>query len=502
MKGEKTPLNPGKDIGSGTFAPKSQQNATEGLTSEEAAELLLELGPNKLDAVGKESFLSILLVQCKNVIFLLTTVAATICYFTGEDVKASVLLGIVFCVCLTNAIGEYSGQDAGAALAGMQAKQALVLRNGEKVPVPAEDLVDGDVVFIQIGDVVPADMLVLEAEDILVDEGLLTGESMEVAKTVVPKTNTETAFPSNIMYKDTNVVSGRGKGIVQATGMRTQVGLIAKRLDKLPPALNPLQKSINRLGGFIGMACAVMLVVAFLISYSTKYQNPMSPCPDDDDQCFLLGSIVRGLLMAVSLIPHGLPLVVMVMLRVGAQEMAKINACVTKKTAVDYLGAATVICTDKTGTLTEGKMAAQTLVGFARQPAAKQGAEIRVSFYPMRGLSPNGGVFAEGALSAAARSTMDAKFDLKKVRQTYSVPGLIDLGAPLEPGQSPAGAEGSITKAHLACAFLSTHNSTMSQDAENGAWTVTGNMTDAALKVAAAKGNLWDGRVLGLSFSP
>jgi len=411
MSGEKTPLAPGLGAGGGgTFAP------AQGLSSAEAAQLLIEIGPNKLDAVGKESFLSILLCQCKNVIFLLTTVASIICFFTGEDVKASVLLGIVFCVCLTNAIGEYSGQDAGAALSAIQASKALVLRDGVQVEKPAEDLVDGDVVFVQIGEVVPADMLVLQSEDMLIDEGLLTGESMEVAKTVEPKKGSETAFPSNILYKDTNMIAGKGVGLVQATGMRTQVGLIAKRLDKAPPALNPLQKSINRLGGYIGLTCAVMLVVAFLISYTTKYQNPMNPCSDDDDQCFILGSIVRGLLMAVSLIPHGLPLVVMVMLRVGASEMFKREACVTKKTAVDYLGAATVVCTDKTGTLTEGKMAAQTLVGFCRQPAAKQGAPVQLDFYPLRGLSPNGGIYAQGALTDDMRSKMDGQFDWKQRR--------------------------------------------------------------------------------------
>jgi magnesium-transporting ATPase (P-type) len=569
MAAETTALAPGPSAGHGTFAP------TEGLSSAEAAERLKRLGPNKLDAMGKESLLSIMVVQGKNVIFLLTTVAACICYTTGEDVKATVLLAIVFCVWLTNSIGEYSGQDAGDALAKLQASEARVLRDGVEVVKPAEELVDGDIVFVEIGDVIPADMLVLKSEDILVDQGLLTGESMEVAKSVDPK-DAKSAFASNILYKDTAMISGRGQGCVIATGMRTQVGLIAKRLGKtstktvyLPkmindvqvlmerddstweaintdyksnspgleyrttknlndvmekgflkwgdvmtgfdegdwvrmqilstdaPSLNPLQKSINRLGGLIGLACAVMLVVAFLISYLTKYQNPMSPCADDDNQCFVLGSIVRGLLMAVSLIPHGLPLVVMVMLRVGAHEMLLRNACVTKKSAVDYLGAATVICTDKTGTLTEGKMAAQTLVGFCRQPTASQGTPVKVSFYPLRGLSPNGGIYAEGALTDDMRKGMDATFDLRLRRQTYETPGVVDLGAPLEPGQKPVGLEAVTAKAHLACAFLSTANSIMSQDGEIGSWSVSGNMTDAALKVAAAKGGLWDGRGYG-----
>lgn len=500
MENEKTPLNQPQEAGKSNYGTLDK-----GLTSEQAAELLKELGPNKLEAAGKESLLSILIVQTKNVIFLLTTVAATICYLTGEDVKATVLLTIVGSVCLANAIGEYSGQDAGEALASLQAVQARVLRDGVEVLKPAEELVDGDVVFIEMGDVVPADMLVLTSEDILIDEGLLTGESMEVKKMVNPpkkevkdgeQAEDHEAFPANILYKDTNVVSGRGSGLVQATGMRTQVGLIAKRLDKEPPKLNPLQKSINRLGYLLGIVCGIMLTVAFLISYFTKYQNPMSPCQEDDDQCFVLGSLLRGLLMAVSLIPHGLPLIVMVMLRVGAHEMLLRQACVTKKSAVDYLGAATVICTDKTGTLTEGKMSASALVGFARKPSAEEASAVPLTFYPLKGMSPNGGLFAEGSLTKEMKEKMDGKWTLQSKRDAYSMPedGVIDLVQPPELGPAPAadGLQGGYAKAHIAAAFLSTYSSVIKQNRENGKWTCEGNMTDAALRVAAAKGGLWD----------
>jgi Ca2+-transporting ATPase len=240
---EKAPLA-GTGAGYGTLSGEHP-----GLTSAQAAELLARLGPNKLDAAEKESFFSILVVQCKNVIFLLTTIAATICFLTKEETKATVLLCIVFFVCITNALGEYSGQDAGEALASLSAKNAQVLRDGKEVEIPAEELVEGDVVKISIGDKVPADMILLEGEDVSVDQGLLTGESVEARKTVEPvdpEKEKDLVYKTNILYKDTLLVEGAGKGEVIATGMRTQVGNIAKRLDKESPKLNPLQNSINR----------------------------------------------------------------------------------------------------------------------------------------------------------------------------------------------------------------------------------------------------------------
>jgi Ca2+-transporting ATPase len=481
---EKSPLNPSGKGGYGTISDDHP-----GLTTERAKELLKELGKNKLEAPAKESFFSILVVQSKNVIFLLTSIAASICELTGDHVKAIVLICIVIFVCGCNAIGEYTGQDAGAALASLGAAQAKVLRDGEPVTIEAEDLVDGDVVFVENGEIVPADMVILECSDVLADEGLLTGESIEVAKSLEPKLKEGSTFASNVLYKDTACVAGKAKGEVVATGMRTQMGLIAKNMKKDPPKPNPLQKSINELGKLIGYACMAMLVVAFLLSYYTRYQNPMNPCADDDEKCFLLGSIVRGLLMAVSLIPHGLPFVVMVMLRVGAHEMLLKKAVVTKKTAVDYLGAATTICTDKTGTLTQGKMAVQTLVGVCRSVAGAQGVPVTLEFYPLCGLAPNGGIFAEGVLTQDMKRKMDLQFDITKERQSYETPGVVDMGQN-DITSEPSSQEERMLKAHLACAFLSTYGSIMKFDGEKEAWKCSGNMTDAALRVAAAKGGL------------
>merc|ERR1719359_941029 len=217
-----------------------------------------------------------------------------------------------------------------------------------------------------------------------------------------------------MVFSATSIVSGQGRGKVTSTGMRTQVGLIAKRLkpgdDDKKAELNPLQKSINALGGVIGIICCIVVVVATGIGYLMRYQNPTSPCPDDDDMCLLLSSIVQGLIMAVSIIPHGLPFVVMVMLRVGSIEMAKKNGLVLRKSAVDYLGATTTICTDKTGTLTEGKMTAVSTIGFVRDGSSSATTK-KHAFYPVKGFNPNGGVFPEEQLNEATKPQIERQFE-------------------------------------------------------------------------------------------
>lgn len=495
------PLRPQSSSGSNregyysTFAEIQK----EGLSSKEAKARLERDGPNILDPPAKESFLSIFLAQGKNMIFLLTTVAASITYLMGDETRTYVLMAIVLFVSTMNAVGEYAGQDAGAALAGMSSETAIVIRDGMDKSVASRDLVVGDIVRIRMGDVVPADMRVTETVDLQTNESVITGEAHEKTKTLTP-TETDTAFQTNMMYSATSVVSGQGKGEVTATGMKTQVGLIAKRLQGHSVAetdVNPLQKSINFLGLVIGAACCVIIVTATSISYFTGYQNPMSPCADDDDLCLLLSSASRGLLMAVSLIPHGLPFVVMIMLGVGSGEMSKRNGLVTRRSAVDYLGATTVICTDKTGTLTEGKMTAQALCGFCRETEAGQAKPSPLVFYPLRGLNPNGGLFSEAILSDDAKKRMDGRFDFRSKRQTFAEPGLPDL-SDRESAEPVQGVDAMMARAHLACGFLNCYGTEVVGDEGTHAWSTKGNMTEAAVKVAAAKGGLWDEGGAGL----
>jgi len=283
----------------------------------------------------------ILLKQLWSAIFLLTALAALLSFWLGEWNKARCLVTIILIVCIANAIGEYSGQDAGTALVNMSAKKARVLRGGVATEVDVQDIVFGDVVLLRAGEMVPADMMVIESVDLKCNEAVLTGEPHEVAKTMEAK-EAGVAFPTNMLFSMTSVTTGYGMGEVTATGMKTQVGLIAKRLksNKDSSELNPLQRSINLLGLTVACGVCVGIVIATAIAYYTGYENPGDrPCPENDEYCLLQKSILRGVIMSVALIPHGLPFVVMIMMRVSAQEMLAKGGKVAKVTAVDHLGA-------------------------------------------------------------------------------------------------------------------------------------------------------------------
>mmetsp|Transcript_104818 Transcript_104818/g.296554 ORF Transcript_104818/g.296554 Transcript_104818/m.296554 type:complete len:1177 (-) Transcript_104818:82-3612(-) len=455
-----------------------------GLSSAEARRRLQRFGENVLDTAGKESFLAILLTQAKNVIFLLTSCAAVLSWLMNDRLKAYCLVGIVVVVCTINAVGEYTGQDASAELTKLTAARATVMRDGALCQVDTRELVPGDVVHLIAGEIVPADMLVLQSVELNTNESVLTGEPNEVLKTVMAR-DPAAAFPTNMVFSSTAVVSGSGVAEVRETGMRTQVGLIAKELKPTNKDHNPLQKSINMLGAVIGVICVCVVFVASTTSFVVRYQNPANPCPDDDDKCFFMGSVLQGLIMSVSIIPHGLPLVVMIMLRVGADEMGKRNAIVVRKTAVDYLGATTVVCTDKTGTLTEGKMTATRLTGFVRFPGPGLAVRRALRFYPLKGFHPSGGVFREEDLTDERMAAMDSIFDVSQSEADYSA-AAPDLGLPGAPG-----VEAALARVQLAAAFVNCHGTSIEQG-EGGVWRSVGNMSEAALKTAAAKAHMRD----------
>eukprot|EP00931_Biecheleriopsis_adriatica_P038315 TRINITY_DN21955_c0_g2_i1.p1 TRINITY_DN21955_c0_g2~~TRINITY_DN21955_c0_g2_i1.p1 ORF type:complete len:1246 (+),score=256.63 TRINITY_DN21955_c0_g2_i1:118-3855(+) len=488
---ESSPLmtnNTRATAGAGTFS------AREGLTCAEAAQRLLSDGPNVLDPPPKEGPLEILFRQTQSVVFLLTTIAAAISYGTGDETKAYILMGAVCLVALLNTIGEYTSQDAGSALAQMAAPTSTCMRDGTAIEVETSKLVVGDVVLVATGDVVPADMLILEAVDLTTNESLLTGEPHDISKSVQAK-DPAAAFLSNMLYSSTSVVSGHGKAEVVDTGMRTQVGIIAKRLaqKKSLTEKNPLMISVNKLALLLAQILGCVIVIAFAVAYYMGYQDPAKPCAAGDQKCFLVSSLIRAVVMAVALIPHGIPLLCTIMLRVGSSEMAKNNAIAMKISAVDYLAATTVICTDKTGTLTEGKMTASAISALYQEDGSTI-KESSLSLYPLKGLSPNGGIFLSSDLSAERKTRMDDRFDSKSaVRQSFEQPGLPDLGRPQSLTQGDSSSpHGLLARAHLSCAFLTCYGTKLFRDSQSGAWETTGSMTEAALKVAAAKGGYWD----------
>lgn len=450
--------------------------------------------------------LRIFIRQMQSVIFLLTSIAAVASYSLGDKYKAAILFFVVLFVIVLNTVGEYSSQDAGNALCKMAAPRTACIRDGREMLIEAAALVVGDVVVIKAGDVVPADMVILEAIDLKTNEAVLTGESSEVMKSVDLQ-DPKAPFKSNMLYSSTEVLSGFGKAEVTDTGMCTQVGLIAKRLgqNKSITEKNPLMSAVNKLASYLAMVLALVIVCAALVAFMTRYQDPQRPCAEDDEGCFLKTSLLRAVVMSVALIPHGLPFICTVMLYVGSAGIGKRNGVVMKVSAVDYLAATTVICTDKTGTLTEGRMSATLVLGFCQDEATRATGnstrESSLSFYPLKGLSPNGGIFSTSEVTKKHKEQMENEFEPNMLRQNFSQSGLRDLGMIDERKEAAkeGNLDGLLAGIHMAVAFLACHGVGL---VKNDSWEAKGNPTEVAVKVAAAKAGFWedadDSRLAGL----
>lgn len=482
-------LKGGAQPGAGTFG------VPEGLTTAEALVRLKEDGTNTLDPPPKEGILRIFVRQMQSVIFLLTSIAAVASYSLGDKYKAAILVFVVLFVIVLNTLGEYSSQDAGNALCKMAAPQTACIRDGREVLIEAAALVVGDVVVVKAGDVVPADMVILEAIDLKTNEAVLTGESSEVAKSTEPPTDPTAPFKSNMLYSSTEVISGFGKAEVTDTGMCTQVGLIAKRLgqNKSITEKNPLMSAVNKLASYLAAVLALVIVCATLVAFWTGYQDPQKPCAEKDEVCFLKTAVLRAVVMSVALIPHGLPFICTVMLYVGSVGISKSNGVVMKVSAVDYLAATTVICTDKTGTLTEGRMSASVVLGFCQDEATRatgsSARESSLSFYPLKGLSPNGGIFSSSEVTQKHKEQMEKDFDSTSNRQNFSQPGLRDLGVERSEAMKEGSLDALLAGIHMAVAFLACHGTTL---VKTESWEAKGNPTEVAVKVAAAKAGFWE----------
>jgi len=320
-----------------------------GLLPEEAEKRLRLYGPNELAEKKKKTLLAMFLGQFGDFMILVLIAAAVISGIIGE---ASDTIAIIVILVLNAVLGftqEYRAEKAMAALKRMAASSATVLRNNEHCSVPAAELVPGDIVLLDAGKVVPADLRIIEAARLKVEEAALTGESVPVEKHAGALSDESLPLGDrkNMLYKGTFVTYGRGMGVVMATGMETELGRIATLLQKEEEGKTPLQKRLAHFGKRIALAVLVICAIVFL------------------------GGLLRGepvvqiFLVAVSLavaaIPEALPAVVTIALALGARKMAKQNALVRKLPAVETLGSVTYICTDKTGTLTLNKMTVETI---------------------------------------------------------------------------------------------------------------------------------------------
>jgi P-type Ca2+ transporter type 2C len=324
-----------------------------GLSGEEAGKRLARYGPNELVQTARISPLRIFLEQFTDVLVLVLIAAAIISVFLGlsdpsgdavELYDAALIIVIVILNATLGFFQEYRAEKSLQALKALSAPKAHVLRDGEIRFVPTRETVPGDVVLLAAGDRVPADGRLIEAIGLRVNEASLTGESLPVSKgTDRVRPDTFLADRKNMVYAGTTIDGGRGKAVVIGTGMQTELGKIAGLVQQETDEETPLQRQLNRLGKQIGVVVLAIAAVVFLIGFVRD--------PGQAETLFL-----TAVGLSVAAIPEGLPAVVTISLALGLQRMVKRNALVRKLPAVEALGAATVICSDKTGTLTKGEM--------------------------------------------------------------------------------------------------------------------------------------------------
>ncbi len=319
-----------------------------GLTHAEAAQRLLEVGPNELRATARVSAWGLLLAQFKNVLILILLGATVLSVAMGHGLESLVIAVIVLFAVLLGFVQEYRAERAIEALQKLAAPHATVVREGEEKKVPARELVPGDVVVLHTGDRVPADARLLEAINLQAEEAALTGESVPVEKhTAALAGELSVGDRKNLVHAGTALTYGRGRAVVSATGMQTEFGRIAALLDTVETAKTPLQKNLDRVGSTLAKVALVVVVV--IVALGLLRGQPF------------VEMLIFGIALAVAVVPEALPAVVTISLALGLQRMARRHALIRRLPAVETLGSTTVICSDKTGTLTKDEMTVRRL---------------------------------------------------------------------------------------------------------------------------------------------
>lgn len=323
-----------------------------GLSREEAKTRLDKGGLNRLAEGKKASVIGLFFTQFGDVMTLLliaaAVISAVVAYFSGDvsDITdTAIIIGIILLNAVVGTVQQYRADKAIEGLKKMNSSTAKVRREGEIIVIPAEELVVGDIVLLEEGDVVPADMRIIKATSLRCDEAALTGESHGVEKKegVIVGKKVSISGAYNLLFSSTFIVGGSAEAVVTATGRETEIGGIANMLDDVKKGGTPLEKSLNKLGKII--SAFVLAVAAVIFCLGAFAQN-----------AGILKSFMTAVAIAVAAIPEGLPAVISVIMAMGVQRMSKENVVIRKLKSVETLGSCTCICTDKTGTLTQNKM--------------------------------------------------------------------------------------------------------------------------------------------------
>jgi Ca2+-transporting ATPase len=400
-------------------------SARRGLSQADVEERLERDGPNEIEAAAHASAWKILFQQFKNVLIVILLVATVASAFLGHGVETIAIAIIVMFAVVLGFIQEYRAERAIEALREMAAPTVIVIRDGREVEIPAKNVVQGDIILLQAGDKVAADARLLESVNLQAEEAALTGESVAVHKKIeaLPERELSLGDRSNMVFAGTIVTYGRGRGIVVATGMKTEVGRIAEMLQTVETGRTPLQRNLDKVGRVLGQAA--LAIVALVVLVGLFRDEP------------LLEMFIFGIALAVAAVPEALPAVVTISLAIGVQRMVKRNALVRRLPAVETLGSTSVICSDKTGTLTRDEMTARRLRTHDRT--------VMVS---------GSGYEPEGELSVDDSTVAPSALELE----------LLSAGA-------------LVSDAHLV-------------QADDGSWELKGDPTEGAIIVSAAKAGL------------
>jgi len=325
------------------------RSSEKGLSDKEVERRLRKYGKNEIKRERKIGVVKIFANQFKSVLILVLIVASLLALALGHTIDGILIIAIVIANAIFGFLQDYKAEKSIEALRKLASPKAKVLRNGEYKVVDAGEIVPGDIVILEMGDVVPADCRVIESENLMVDESALTGESEAVEKIshVIAKT-VSLADMKNMVFMGTNVVSGRGKGVVIATGMQTEMGRIAKTLESIEEEKTPFQKELDSMGKKIGVAVVFIALLIFVLQLLASKLS-------------LVDTFLISVSLAVAAIPEGLPAVVTISLAMGAKAMARRNALLRALPVAESLGSVDVICTDKTGTLTENRMSVKRI---------------------------------------------------------------------------------------------------------------------------------------------
>jgi len=392
-------------------------SSLQGISSEEARKRIEEYGPNELKEKKKKTPFMMFLDQFKDFMILVLIAAAVISGIVGDPEDTIAIIIIVLLNAVIGFVQEYRAEKAMAALKKMAAPTALVLRNGMPTNIPASELVPGDIVILEAGKVVPADMRLIETAQLKIEEAALTGESVPIEKHI--KALHDEHLPigdrKNMAYKGTFATYGRGTGIVTDTGMDTELGKIATMLQEEEEVKTPLQKRLTVFGKKLAIAVLVICAIVFGIGV-LRGEEPLL-------------MLLTAISLAVAAIPEALPAVITISLAIGAKKMVKQNALIRKLPAVETLGSVTYICSDKTGTLTLNKMTAEEIYVDGKLKIVKDSDTLMLgkhdAFFTALALSndaqmdADGNVIGDPTETALYNIAKDKGFDKKELEKQF-----------------------------------------------------------------------------------